>query len=332
MNFADLHQDISSLGIVTQKLKLEQLPLKTGFYFGEDEIVKQSSIKELLAFNKAIIFSAIFPPLGRDGKIYLDDGHTWENFSVHYKYYKQAVNLYRDQGAMIITSFLQPAEKLSLVLHVEGLYFLTPENFQERINTLWQLGIRSVGPFWNNDNVLGSGNKTKEDSGFTQFGVKVIKYLADKEFIIDLAHTSYKSFFDIISLVPEAAIVFSHGNIYNLHKHDRNLRDEQLRALKEINGLIGLSAVGAFTGSDKLDVWRRHLDYVLEFGLEDNICFGTDFNGMFADGLIDGLEDIRAIPSLYHHLLKYYPEKILAKIFYENLWSFVKNNLRDKFA
>lgn len=90
-----------------------------------------------------------------------------------------------------------------------------------------------------------SGPKKPLHNGLSQFGKKVIARMNRLGIICDASHISEKSFFDLIE-VTKAPIIASHSGCHALHPHNRNLTDEQLKALKKNGGVIQVVTVDSF--------------------------------------------------------------------------------------
>ena len=55
-----------------------------------------------------------------------------------------------------------------------------------------------------------------------------------------MSHIGEKSFWDIVEISSKPFIA-SHSSVYNLCPHFRNLKDDQIMAIKKSEGLIGLN-------------------------------------------------------------------------------------------
>ena len=76
--------------------------------------------------------------------------------------------------------------------------------------------------------------------GLNEFGKEVISICQDNNVLIDVSHIGEKSFWDIASMSTKPFIA-SHSSVYNLCPHFRNLKDDQIEAIKKSKGLIGLN-------------------------------------------------------------------------------------------
>ena len=157
-------------------------------------------------------------------------------------------------------------------------------------------------------------------SGLTKFGLKVIDEMNDLRMLIDVSHLSETGFWDVIKR-SKAPIVASHSNCYALCPHLRNLKDEQIKALADKGGVIGITFVPNFLTQEKRKTTVKdvvaHIDYLVEKAGIDCVGLGSDFDGTGALPL--GLEGVEKIPYITEELLnRGYKEKDIKKILGEN--------------
>jgi membrane dipeptidase len=123
----------------------------------------------------------------------------------------------------------------------------------------------------------------KDFIGLTDFGREAIPEMNRLGVVVDLAHTQDASYFEAIAL-STAPVVFSHGNVFACCPHWRNLTDDQLRALKDSGGAIGIAFYPRFIDQDPaqqtISRLVDHIEYVCDFIGDDHIAFGADYDGM----------------------------------------------------
>ncbi len=207
--------------------------------------------------------------------------------------------------------------KIAAVLTVEGGEVL--EGALEVLRILYRLGIRGLGLTWNNRNQLADGVDEPEGSGgLTRFGREVVKEMNNLGMMIDLAHISEKGFFDVMMLTSGPVIV-SHANTRMVCGHRRNLTDEQLRALRENGGVIGISFCPSFIGGEDatLDKLLDHFEHAADIAGIDHLGIGSDFDGV--EKTIPLLEDVSCLPVLTEGFLRRgFSERDVQKILGEN--------------
>ncbi len=190
---------------------------------------------------------------------------------------------------------------------IDGLYYL------------YEKGVRLVTLTWNDKNEIGSG--AFSEGGLTAFGKDFIKEAESLDIILDVSHLNRQSFFELEKIARKPFIA-SHSNadiVNNKYARKRNLSEEQIKIIKERNGLIGFNFCKDFIETEKtegVDALYRQIEYMLSLDCEDIIAFGSDFDGCQVHSDFCGIEKI---PSVYFKLKeKGIDEKILYKIFFEN--------------
>ena len=187
-----------------------------------------------------------------------------------------------------------------------------------KLKTLLRLGVSAVGLTWNYANAVADGALEPRGGGLSVFGREVIKLLNKQKTWVDVSHLSENGFWDVMELANQAYA--SHSNTYTLCPHPRNLRDDQIKALIELNSVMGITFVPQFLSgkytADITDV-LRHLDYVCSLGGENHVGFGSDFDGISTT--VKGLENQKSYPNLINELLKYYSSNQVEKFLYKNM-------------
>ena len=177
----------------------------------------------------------------------------------------------------------------AIVLAVEGAEFL--ENRLDRLEEMYQLGVRMFGLTWNNDNFLAGGCEHNQ-YGLTQSGKDAVRMLNRMGMVVDCAHLSHQGLKEVLAQ-SEKPIVVSHTACDALCSHPRNLRDDEIREIANTGGLIGVAFVKDFlySGGDRnatvADV-VAHICHIAELVGCEHIALGSDFDGV--DIPLSGLE------------------------------------------
>lgn len=206
------------------------------------------------------------------------------------------------------------AQKIAVLLSVEG-----PEVIDcdpERLPVLREQGFCMTSLTWNADNCLAGMHGS--DLGLSDRGKAYVRTAQKENMLIDVSHLSERSFWDLIR-ITEKPILASHSNCRALCDVTRNLTDDQLRAIAETGGTVGLNLYVPFLG-DRADypMMRRHLEHMLDLCGEKHVALGGDLDG--CDTLPDGFDDLSSYTDFYSYLSDAgYPEELLDKIFYTNL-------------
>ncbi len=180
------------------------------------------------------------------------------------------------------------ADTMAALMHLEGAEAIGPD--LEELDWLHALGLRSIGPVWSRPTIFGHGVPFRFPSdadigpGLTDAGRRLVRAAAEMRMIVDTSHLNRKGFFDIAEMgLP---VVATHSNAHAVCPTARNLDDDQLRAIGETGGMVGLNFATAFLRGDgrmvpggALDWMIRHLDHMIEHAGEDHVGLGSDFDG-----------------------------------------------------
>ena len=130
---------------------------------------------------------------------------------------------------------------------------LNPEHLVE----YHRRGVRALGLSWNNRNIYASGPESKE--GLSDQGKELLGQMNTLGTTLDLSHLNERCFWESVELT-ELIPIATHSNSRALVDHPRNLRDEQLRAISERGGVIGVVFYGKFLRKGEgLRYPRRHI-------------------------------------------------------------------------
>jgi len=193
---------------------------------------------------------------------------------------------------------------ISAVLCVEGGH--TIENDITRLDSLYEMGMRYLTITWNNstDWAVAAKDARSATVGLSEFGEQVVHRLDSLGVLIDVSHVGIKTVEDILATTKNP-IIASHSGARALHDHYRNLYDEQIIAIANSGGVIGVVFYYPFlSGSSKsISQVVDHIDYIKNLVGIDHVGLGSDFDGIGNTHII-GLEDVSEFPNLTLELLK----------------------------
>lgn len=166
--------------------------------------------------------------------------------------------------------------------------------------------------------VLGGTNSPMQrDGGLTDRGRAFVAACNEARVIVDLAHSGKKTFWGALEVHdPSIPPIVSHTGVAGVYPHWRNVDDEQIRAIADRGGVIGVIYQGSFLGPSWLNGRRAwiadHLDHVVRVGGEDAVAIGTDYDGLIVPPA--DLPDVTAQPLIVQDLLdRGWPEERIAK-------------------
>lgn len=194
--------------------------------------------------------------------------------------------------------------KFYIFLGMEGLSGIG--NNINKIHELYDFGVRHCMLTWNEENLLATGVKGNKNRGLTSLGKKAVKLIEEKNIILDVSHLNEKSFWDIINIVKQPVIA-SHSNSQALCNVDRNLSDQQLLAIRDTKGIVGLNSYSKFI-SDKIE--NQNIDGLIDqakyiaykIGVE-HLSLGFDFLDFLEnEPTTEGLENCSKVPNFIEKL------------------------------
>ena len=163
----------------------------------------------------------------------------------------------------------------------------------------YRLGIRLIQITHNVRNELADGGREERTGGgLSRFGVEVVKEANRLGIVIDLAHLATAGFWQTLEISAKPVIV-SHGNCKTLHNHARNLTDDQIKAIAQKRGVVGMLFLPDYAneGFPRIPDLLKHAEHVINL-------VGTDYLSIGHLGLDTPLADV--FKNVYHGPYKGY--------------------------
>jgi microsomal dipeptidase-like Zn-dependent dipeptidase len=165
------------------------------------------------------------------------------------------------------------------LLGIEGAQALDGE--LAGVDALFAAGVRMIGlaHFFDNP-VAGSAHGT-ERHGLTPLGRAAVQRMEALGIAVDLAHTAPAAVADVLALAKRPVVV-SHTGVQATCPGPRNLDDEQIRAIAENGGVIGIGYFeGAVCGTTTGHIVRA-MTHVKQLVGVQHVALGSDFDGAVA--------------------------------------------------
>ena len=180
----------------------------------------------------------------------------------------------------------------------------------ERLEELYRRDVRLITLLWNYENCIGAPGSREPsvmERGLTPFGVRVVERMNELGMIVDVSHASDGVFWDVMkcSKKPVAA---THSNCRALCDVPRNLTDDQLRAIRDTGGVVGLNVFHGFVHKEpRLQTARTlalHAAHMAEVMGVEHVGCGFDFCEFMGPGNegAEGLESAAHIQNLFYWL------------------------------
>ncbi|MCL7747406.1 dipeptidase [Halalkalibacter sp. MEB205] len=194
-------------------------------------------------------------------------------------------------------------DEIGAILTLEGVDAIGDD--LTKLSILYQLGVLSVGLTWNQANLCADGVGEPRGAGLSTLGKELVCLNNANKVLTDVSHLSINGFWDVMELAKYP--VASHSNARYICDHPRNLYDEQIQALVQKQGYIGLVFCPDFVTSNEYATIKDlllHVDHMCSLGAENYIGFGSDFDGI-SNKIID-LEHSGVYGNLIEELIKHY--------------------------
>ena len=258
-----------------------------------DNIGGHINVEKLRLGGSLLQCFAIYTPTGPEAKIYRISESPWDFFNFVADNYEKQLELCAEHIAPMrsVAQFRENMQqgKISSMLTLEDAVCL--EGDMERLDKLFQRGVRMVSLTWNHENSLAYPNSSVPEAhakGLKAFGFEVVERMNELGMIVDVSHLSEGGFYDVAGH-SRKPFVASHSCARALCEHSRNLTDHQLRTLADCGGVCGINFYSAFLSPEseytKNEEILRHMEYVANKAGIETVALGSDF-----DGITCGLE------------------------------------------
>ena len=218
------------------------------------------------------------------------------------------------------------ADRIAGIPGIEGGHSL--EGKLENLVQFFELGVRVLTLVWNNHlpwiRSCQAGAGPEVPAGIDAFGREVVQTMNELGMLVDVSHAGERAFFEILETTRKAVIA-SHSGCKALHGHQRNLTDDQLRALARNGGVVGIVFCTAFlkdeaqaedarlresaeykaiTGANDSDVFLKQGEFLQQratpLALDvvlDHVCHAAEVAGVAHVGLGSDYDGIGRTPQ-----------------------------------
>lgn len=133
---------------------------------------------------------------------------------------------------------------------------------------------------WNRENLLATGAAGDPYSGLTDLGKEAVRRMETLGMRIDVSHLNDGGIRDVLRLA-RGPVIASHSNCRCLCDVRRNLTDEQLRAIRDTGGVVGINSYHGFVHEDPrrqtAETLARHAAHMADVMGVEHVACGFDF-------------------------------------------------------
>jgi membrane dipeptidase len=146
------------------------------------------------------------------------------------------------------------------------------------VEVYYRLGIRHALLAYNEKNSVGDGCHERTDGGLSRFGLELIAEMNRVGMIVDCTHTGYRTTMEAME-ASTAPCIFSHSSARALVDHERNIRDDQIKACAKTGGVVGVNGVGLFLGNNDASTENllRHVEHMVSLVGPQHVGYGSDW-------------------------------------------------------
>jgi membrane dipeptidase len=186
------------------------------------------------------------------------------------------------------------------ILHFEG---ADPISYSlKELRVFYEAGLRSLGITWSRPTIFGYGVMFRDPQpkgGLTDAGLALVAECNRLGILLDVSHLNPPGFWDLYR-ATERPFVATHSSVKAISPHVRNLDDDQIKAIAEKDGTIGINFANAFLRPDMgreddtpLELVLSHFEHIINLVGDRHVSFGTDYDGT---GVPSVLKDAAHLP------------------------------------
>ena len=152
-------------------------------------------------------------------------------------------------------------------------------NQPQRLQTMYDLGLRRVQMTYNRQNNAGVGCMDSRDGGLSIWGKDVIAMMNEIGFLVDTGHCMSQTVIDAVD-ASSKPIACSHAGLKSIvPSNPRTQSNEAIKKVADGGGVFGVvSTPGALNGQDRCTVndYLDSIEAAINLAGIDHVGFGTD--------------------------------------------------------
>jgi len=187
---------------------------------------------------------------------------------------------------------IKKAKKLNGSILIFGFQNTLPlENYNINLLKFFQhIGVRIIQLTYQKMNLVGCGCGeivvSGKDCGLSSFGISVVEEMNKLGILIDLSHVGHKTTMETIEL-SKYPVAFTHTNVRAINDYCRCKTDEEIQAVSETGGVIGVTALSRFINprDDEgfiipatMDDFLDNIDYIINLVGINHVGIGLDIS------------------------------------------------------
>ena len=146
------------------------------------------------------------------------------------------------------------------------------------LDDLYAAGFRMMSPAHFTDTAVGGSAAGANKGGLTPLGREWVRQMEARGMLIDVSHASAATLRDVTSMATKPVVV-SHTGVKGVCNNNRNLSDDQLRAVAATGGVIGVGFWDVATCGTDAAAIARAIRYTVGVVGAEHVGLGSDFDG-----------------------------------------------------
>jgi membrane dipeptidase len=237
-------------------------------------------------------------------------GHRWKDAS---RSFRGAVRSFADLNYMVdlFPTVLTRAARAEDITRAkeEGKMAMIPgfqdtahlEDNMEVLELFHHMGIRIVQLTYNTGNSVGVGTteRYQDVAGLSYLGLQLVEKFNELKIVVDTGHCGYRTTLDAVE-ASKAPVAATHTACRAIYDYPRGKSDEEIKAIAEGGGYVGIYAVPFFYPNDEMTILHLldEIDHAVEVAGADHVGVGLDYGNQSGP----------------------YPKEV-ADLMYESMWS-----------
>jgi membrane dipeptidase len=147
-----------------------------------------------------------------------------------------------------------------------------------RLDLFYNFGVRIIQLTYNDRNALGDGCLEPANAGLSRYGRQVVERMNEMGILVDLGHCGAQTTADAIA-VSTKPVAITHSGCRAVYDHPRSKRDQELKALADKGGVIGIYLMpflSGGTGPSMAEDLIKHIEHAINVCGEDHVGIGSD--------------------------------------------------------
>lgn len=148
------------------------------------------------------------------------------------------------------------------------------------LEKFFRFGLRVIQLTYNNHNYLGAGCMEQNNAGLSNFGIKFVEKMNELGIVVDTGHCGKQTTLDACKY-SKKPVIASHSAAEKVYFHNRAKSDEEIKAIAETGGVIGVFCMPWFIAEDPenttIEHFLDHIDYIAKLTGPSHVGIGTDW-------------------------------------------------------